>query len=311
MKKYLLSILGLTMLATSNVFATEVTVTMNAKSKLIQSLVNIATSESVSVGEPTSNKYTFEAAAGSYLLTATAADGETVSGTIQLDIDADHTAFTIYSPEVNVRNSGWTYGTDYTLNLKVTDRESNVVNTTMGEYTNGHKMFLVFNGNTYYLDVVPSANRQAEGYLPASYTGTVNFNPTVNAEAPMGYAYSVTVPAGATFSIGTKTAHFVKFKEVVPESVTNEGTVYNYILADKQVYKYRVMKEGKLTQAGIFTMSGDETKRPTLAFTDADMEARSPKAIDHDSCPCVTGSLPTTSLLTTSSSLTSTSPSST
>ena len=259
-----------------------VTVTMNAKSKLIKSLVDMATNETVEVGTPTSNKYTFDAFDGSYLLTATASDGSTVSGTIQLDIDAEHTAFTIYSAEVNVKNSGWTYGTDYSLNLKVTDKESNVVNTTMGEYTNGHKMFLVFNGNTYYLDVVPSANRQAEGYLPASYTGTVNFNPTVNAEVPMGYAYSVTVPAGATFSIGTKTAHFVEFKEVVPESVTNEGTVYNYILADKQVYNYRVMKEGKLTQAGIFTMSGDETKRPTLAFTDADMEARSPKAIDHD-----------------------------
>lgn len=259
-----------------------VTVTMNAKSKLIKSLVNMATNETVNVGEPTSNKYTFDAFDGSYLLTATASDGATVSGTIQLDIDAEHTAFTIYSAEVNMKNSGWTYGTDYTLNLKVTDRESNVVNTTMGEYTNGHKMFLVFNGNTYYLDVVPSANRQAEGYLPASYTGTVNFNPTISAEVPMGYAYSVTVPAGATFTIGTKSAHFVKFKEVVPESVTNEGTVYNYILADKQVYNYRVMKEGKLTQAGIFTMSGDETKRPTLAFTDADMEAKSPKYVDHD-----------------------------
>ena len=261
-----------------------VVITMNAKTKLIKSLVNMATNKAVEVGTPGSgNKYTFvDLPEGSYLLTGTAGDGTTVSGTIQLDVDADHTAFSIFSPEVWVKNTDWVYGTDYTLNLKVTDRESNVVNTTMGEYTNGHKMFLVFNGNTYYLDVVPSANRQAEGYLPASYTGTVSFNPTVNAEAPMGYAYSVTVPAGATFSIGTKTAHFVKFKEVVPESVTNEGTVYNYILADKQVYNYRVMKEGKLTQAGIFTMSGDETKRPTLAFTDADMEARSPKAIDHD-----------------------------
>ncbi len=174
-----------------------VTVTMNAKSKLIKSLVNMATNETVEVGEPTSNKFTFDAFDGSYLLTATASDGETVSGTIQIDIDAEHTDFTIYSPEVNVKNSGWTYGTDYSLDLKVTDKEGNVVNTTMGEYTNGHKMFLVFNGNTYYLDVVPSADRQAEGYLPASYTGTVNFNPTVNAEAPMGYAYSVTIPAGA------------------------------------------------------------------------------------------------------------------
>ena len=282
MKKYLLSILGLTMLATSNVFATEVTVTMNAKSKLIQSLVNMDTNESVSVGEPTSNKYTFEAADGSYLLTATAGDGEMVSGTIQLDIDADHTAFTIYSPEVRVKNTDWVYGTDYSLNLLVTTKEGQTVNTTLGDYTSGNKMFLVFDGNTYYLDLVPSEARQAEGYLTATYSGTVNFNNTIQAEAPMGYAYSVTVPAGATCFIGTKSAHFVKFKEVAPESITDGGTVYNYILADKQQYNYRITQEGKLTQAGIFTMSGDETKRPALAFTDADMEARSPKAIDHD-----------------------------
>ena len=282
MKKYLLFILALTYLATGNVFATEVTVTMNAKSKLIKSLVNMATNETVAVGDPSSNKYTFDAADGSYLLTATAADGTTVSGTIQLDIDADHTAFTIYSPEVRVKNTGWVYGTDYSLDLKVTDKESNVVNTTIGDYTSGNKMFLVFDGNTYYLDVVPSEAHQAEGYLTASYMGTVNFNNTIQAEAPMGYAYSVTVPAGATCFIGTKTAHFVKFKEVEPESITDGGTVYNYRLADKQQYNYRVTQPGKLTQAGIFTMSGDETKRPTLTFTDADMEAMSPKYIDHD-----------------------------
>ena len=120
MKKYLLSIMALTLLAVSNAFATQVEVTMNAKSKLIQSLVNIATNEPVTVGEPTSNKYTFDAPDGSYLLTATAADGETVSGTIQLDIDADHTTFAIFSPEITVKNAGWVYGTDYTFDLKVT-----------------------------------------------------------------------------------------------------------------------------------------------------------------------------------------------
>ena len=59
MKKTLLSFLALSLLTTST-WATEVTVTMNAKSKLIKSLVNTATSESVAVGEPASgNKYTF------------------------------------------------------------------------------------------------------------------------------------------------------------------------------------------------------------------------------------------------------------
>ena len=282
MKKYLLSIMALALFAVSNAFATQVEVTMNAKSKLIKSLVNIATNEPVDVGNPTSNKYTFEAADGSYLLTATAADSVTVSGTIQLDIDADHTTFAIFSPEITVKNSGWEYGTDYTFDLKVTTKEGAVVNTTMGDYTTGKKMFLVFSGNTYYLDMIPSEARQAEGYLTASYTGTVTYNATVNAEAPMSAAYSITVPAGANLFLGTKTAHFVKFKEVTPVSVTDGGTVYNFVLADKQVYNYRVSQEGKYTQAGLFTMSVDSTKRPELVFTDADMTAKDPKFIDHD-----------------------------
>ncbi|MBR6031139.1 MAG: hypothetical protein IKP36_04165 [Bacteroidaceae bacterium] len=282
MKKCLLCIFALTLFAAGNAFATQVEVTMNAKSKLIKSLVNVATGARVAVGNPDGSKYTFDAADGSYLLTAAAADGTTVSGTIQLDIDADHTAFAIFSPEVRVKNTDWVFGTDYTFNLTVTTREGDAVNVTMGEYTSGNKMFLVFNGNTYYLDVVPSKAHQAEGYVTATYTGTINFNTTIQAEIPMSYPYSVTVPPGATFFLGTKTAHFVKFKEVVPESITEGGTRYNFRLADKQQYNYRVSQSGKLTQAGIFTMSGDETKRPTLAFTDADMEARDPKFVDHD-----------------------------
>lgn len=282
MKKYLLSIFALMLFAASNAFATRVEVTMNAKSKLIKSLINMETKEPVAVGSPDGTKYTFDAPDGSYLLTATAADGTTVSGTIQLDIDAEHTAFSIFSPEVRVKNTGWVFGTDYSFNLTVTTREGYEVNASMGEYTSGNKMFIVFDGNTYYLEVVPSEAHRAEGYVTATYTGTVSFNATIQAEVPMSYPYSVTVPAGATFFLGTKTAHFVKFKEVAPESITEGGTVYNFRLADKQQYNYRVSQPGKLTQAGIFTMNGDETKRPTLIFTDADMEAKDPKFVDHD-----------------------------
>lgn len=282
MKKFLMSLMVLALFAAGNASATSVEVTMNTKSKLIKSLVNIATSESVEVGDPTSNKYTFDAPDGSYLLTATAADSTTVSGTIQLDIDADHTVFSIFSPEITVKNTGWAFGTDYNFSLKVTTKEGEVVNTTMGEYTTGKKMFLVFSGNTYYLDMVPSDSLLTEGYLTASYTGTVTFNASVNAECPMSYPYSITVPAGADLFLGTKTAHFIKFKEVAPDSITNGGTVYNFRLADKQVYNYRVSQKDKLTQAGIFTMSGDSTKRPDLVFTDADMTAKDPKFIDHD-----------------------------
>ena len=284
MKKLLLSFMALSLLAGS-AFATTVEVTMNAKSKLIKSLVNTATNESVEVGEPASgNKYTFDAPDGTYVLTATAADGETVSGTIQLDIDADHTAFTIYSPEIRVKNADWVYGTDYTFSLLVTTKEGDVVNTTLGEYTSGNKMFMVFNGNTYYLELIPSEEHQAEGYLPATYTGTVTFNPTIQAEAPMSAAYSISVPAEATLFLGTKVAHYVKFKEVEAQSVANEGgnKVYTFKLADKQQYNYRVSQPGKYTQAGIFTMSIDPEKRPELNFTDEDLSAKDPKFIDHD-----------------------------
>ncbi|MBP3712840.1 MAG: DUF4465 domain-containing protein [Bacteroidaceae bacterium] len=261
-----------------------VVITMNAKSKLIKSLVNMATDEAVEVGTPGSgNKYTFvDLPEGSYLLTGTAGDGTTVSGTIQLDVDADHTAFSIFSPEVRVKNTDWAYGTDYSLNLKVTDAESNVVNTTLGDYTSGNKMFMVFNGNTYYVEVVPSEAHQEEGYLPVTYQGTVNFNTTIQAEVPMSALYSITIPAGANLFLGTKTAHFVPFTEVKPESITADGKVYTFRLADKQVYNYRVTAPGKLTQAGMFTMSTDETKRPELVITNEDMTDKSPKYIDHD-----------------------------
>ena len=170
MKKFLLCIMTLTLFASNYALASQVEVTMNAKSKLIKSLVNMSTNENVEVGEPDGNKYTFDAADGSYLLTATAADGETVSGTIQLDIDAEHTTFTIFSPEVRMRNTDWVFGTDYTYNLKVTTKEGDVVNTTMGDYTSGNKMFLVFTGNTYYLDLIPSetAWRRASVSLASS-----------------------------------------------------------------------------------------------------------------------------------------------
>ena len=282
MKKFLLSFMTLTLLAAGNAFATQVEVTMNNKSKLIKSLVNKATNDTVAVGNPTSNKYTFDAADGSYLLTATDKDTLTENGTIQLDIDAAHTSFTIFSAEITVKNSGWVYGTDYTFNLKVINKDGTEINTTMGEYTTGKKMFLMFNGNTYSLEMNISDARLEEGYLPGFIMNTVTNNPSVNAEAPMSDLYSITVPAGASLFVGTKTLHFAKFKEVTPTSISNDGTVYNFKLGDKLVYNYRVTQEGKYTQAGIFTMSIDETKRPVLTFTDDDMTAKDPKFIDHD-----------------------------
>lgn len=284
MKQFLLSFMTLSLLAVGSAWATQVEVTMNAKSKFIKSLVNMNTQEEIAVGEPTSNKYSFDAPDGSYLLTATASDETTVTGTLQLDIDANHASFKVFALEVNPKNENWVLDTDYTLSYKVTDKEGNTVNTTWGEYTNGNKTFLCTEGNTYYVTIIPSDERKAEGYMEETFTGTVNFNVTIQAKSPMGYDFSVSAPANASIFIGTKKAHFVKFNEVEPKAVeVKDGLkVATYQLADAKQYNYRVSVEDKYTHAGVFTMSGDEQKRPTLAFTDDDFNARDPKFIDHD-----------------------------
>ncbi len=95
---------------------------------------------------------------------------------------------------------------------------------------------------------------------------------------------TVTVPSDAQFVLATKSAHFVDYKTVEPESVTEEGanTVYTYNLASAQQYNYRTWKEGGVTNAGVFKMNADETKRPVLNFTSADYTTISPSYIDRD-----------------------------
>lgn len=97
-------------------------------------------------------------------------------------------------------------------------------------------------------------------------------------------AYTITVPADAELSLGIKTAHFVDFTKVEPESIVNEDGVkkYNYSLADGEQYSFRTWRKGGLTNAGIITMSADEARRPVLAFNDEDYRLADPDFIDRD-----------------------------
>lgn len=285
------------LICTVSITAANVVVKMNSTSKTM-TLKNKATGKDVAVGEPSGQSYTFEAEAGEYVLTSYGSDGTTVNGTIELTVtDEAEQTFTVFTCTAYATNKkkvivegeekdvNWEAGTDYTISATVASREGVSRVITLGNSTTaGLKTFNMLSGDSYRVQLIPSDEHAAEGYLTFTKSGTVTFNVTASGAIPMGADYTVSVPADAELFIGTKSSHFVDFEKVEPKSVVTEGNTkrYNYFLASGQQYNYRTWKEGGITNAGIFTMNTDETKRPSLAFTDADYTAVSPKYIDRD-----------------------------
>ncbi len=274
------------LLCVGDMLAANVKVYMNTTSKTMK-LVSKATGTPVETGEPTGqNLYEFDVQAGTYILTAYASDGETVNGTIELNVtEEDGQEFKILTCTAYATNKEWKVDEDYTVEVEINSREGVRQNITVGNSTTaGRKTFLALNGNSYYASLIPSEAHQAEGHMTLYRAGTLTFGVTVSGVIPMGQDYTLTVPADADFYLGIKFAHFTAFKDVEPRKTEVEGDTKSitYRLADGQQYNYRTWKSGGLTQAGYFTMYIDESKRPALAFTNTDYEAFAPKTIKHD-----------------------------
>lgn len=262
--------------------SSNVSITMNGTSQKIV-LVKKGTSDTIKIGDmQTGYKYNFNTYPGTYTLSAYQSDGTTSNGTIDLTVTNDTVqTFQFYTITAGATNSGWTLGTDYTVNQKVSGRDGTVRTTTLGGSTTANRVtFLVSSGDTYFVQFVPNATHATEGYLPFEGSGTVTANVTKTGTIPMGYNYTITVPEGAALFVGKKYAHFQRFSEVLPlSSSTADGKiVYSYKLANAQVYNYRVSQTGKVTYAGLFTMS---SSLAALEVT-ADMLAGDPKVTDHN-----------------------------
>ena len=274
MRKLFFSVI-LVMASVLSATATNVKVTMNAISTTMK-LAEKTTGNAVDVGTPANKVYNFSVTAGTYVLTAYDTDGTTVNGTIEIAVGDEELQITVFTITAYATNSGWVYGTDYTIDYQVISKEGEVQKVVMGDSkTAGRKTVLALNGNTYYFDYVPSATRKAEGYTTTYKSGTVTFNPTASAAIPKATTATISAPADATVFVGRKTAHFVPFVEVPCDKV--EGTKRYYTIAEGAEYNYRVMKSGGLTQGGIFSSTA-----PNIEVTDADFAAKSPKWIDHD-----------------------------
>ena len=285
MKRLLLSIMALVVFAVNIAYAASVKVEMNTTSTTM-TLAEKTTGDAVDVGEPSGKIYSFDVAPGIYVLTAYGTKDNTVNGTIELNVtDEAEQEFKVLTNTIYATNKDWVVDNDYTIEVTVSTREGVKQEITIGNsVTANRKTFLALNGNSYYAALVPSEAHQAEDYMTLYRQGTLTGGINISGAIPQGADYTVTVPADAEFFMGMKFSHFIAFKEVEPKSVENEGgnKKLTYRLANSQVYNYRTWKSGGLTQAGYFTMNLDETKRPALAFADADYEAFGAKTIKHD-----------------------------
>lgn len=288
MKKSFLLGLVVSVIGAITCNATPVQVKMNAISETM-SLVSKADGSSVDIGQPANKIYNFDVAPGDYILTGMQADG-TVNGTISLSIpDAselqEYAVFThyIYVANTDADKQPWVYGVDYTTDVKVTGREGESYEVTVGDNSTykERKCVLSFSGNSLYINFIPSEEHTAEGYMTTTLSATTTFNTTQRATIPMGYGYTVTIPSGAKAELGRKGAHFTEFEVIEPQSVVENGATvtYNYRLPGSNTLNLRTWKSGGLTQAFYFTKGA---KDESVEFTEADYAAYNPKQVNHD-----------------------------
>ncbi len=270
--------------------AVPVKVTMNNVSPTM-TLTDRATGEAVETGDPVSRVYNFDVPAGEYVLTAIAGNGETVNGTIVLNVkdQTEEQTFSVLTVTMYAANryndesrTPWTVENgDYTIDVTVTSREGDLQTVTTGHSTtSGRYTVPALNGNTCYAEFIPSEAHRQEGYIALERSATLTYNATINGEIPMAYDYTISVPADAELFVGSKTAHYIDFKAQQPKSVVKAGDrkLYTYFLAEKSMYNLRTWKEGGLTQAGLFTAAKDGY----IEFTESDYSAFDPKQINHD-----------------------------
>jgi len=262
----------------------EVTITMNTVSTTM-GLKNKETGEPVNTGTPTSNKYTFKAYPGDYVLSAYGTDGTTLNGTIELTVTDDATQqFQFYTITAYATNSNWTLGTDYTINATAASKDAVPRTITLGSsVTAGRATFLACSGDSYYAQLIPNASRQGEGYLATNVSGTITANVTASKAVPMGYTYTVTAPAEATVYVGFPDYsgyYFRPFTEITAVDVTSEGEnkVYTYTIAGGQACIYRISQPDKVTYASVFTKA---SSNDGITIT-PEMLDGNPKTIDHD-----------------------------
>lgn len=269
--------------------AASVRVEMNSTSRTM-TFVDKTTGETVATGEAAKYIYEFEAPAGTYVLTGIASDGETVNGTIEINVtDVDEQQYfkvltcTAYALNKNEDNTYWTMENgDFTLEVNLASRDGVPQVITVGNsITAARYTFLALDGSSYGVTFIPSDKHRDEGFLPAYKSGTLTWGANISCTLPMSGLLTVTVPDDADFVMGKKKSHFTDFSITEPvEEKTEDGKmVLTYRLAKGEQYNYRTDKEGGVTIVEYFKFN-DSTA--DFDFNENDYSAYDPHHINHD-----------------------------
>lgn len=270
--------------------ANPVKVKMDSNSPTM-TLVNKATGATVQTGAPASLEYSFDVAPGVYVLTGHGKSGN-VTGTIEVNVtgtsaEQQFTVLTntLYAGNRDADKNYWAYGTDYTIDVKVTDRDGSRHAVTLGDSnTAGRKSVLAFSGNNLYVTFIPSDAHKAEGYVDFYTSRTLTAGINVSGTIPKSDLVTVTVPEKASFDLNIKFSHYVDFTRIEPETdaIVNGKRQLQYRLAFNQTYNFRSSMEGSLTRAGVFPMKEKVEDRPDLTFDASLYSAFKPDGIKHD-----------------------------
>lgn len=271
--------------------ANPVIVKMNTETTMMK-LADLKTGQEIATDEPENREYSLQLDPGKYLLSGYANNGQTLNGTIVINVTDSVTTqqFTVITCTAYVTNKtdnvSWVKDEDFDLDVKVNTREGVAQTITPGK---SHKAdnrytFLALNGNSYSVAFIPTQKHKDEGYMTLYRSGTLTANVNISGAIPTGGEFCISTHSDAQLQVGMKFTHFTDFTPIQPNSVetTGDGKTYRFTLANGQVYNYRTWKPGGLTHAGYFTMNTvDASKCPVINFSEQDYAKADPKAINH------------------------------
>ncbi len=140
---------------------------------------------------------------------------ENLNGGIAITVKEDSSVFTFHRIyELRATNSGWVYGTDYSINLDITGKDGTKREVTIGNtvaWGNEYKSCLFMDGDTINATFTPLGEKAATA-MPVTVTKTskqTTSNISLTAKIPQALEIVFKAPKGSTVSVGTFGTYYI------------------------------------------------------------------------------------------------------
>ena len=159
-------------------------------------------------------KYVTELPEGDYWVEGYDSEGNMCGG-IAITVNSESTSFEfnrVY--ELHATNSGWVYGTDYTIELDITGQDGTKREVTIGKtvaWGNEYMSFLFMSGDTINATFTPIGEKAATA-MPVTVTKNKNqttSNISITAKIPQALNITFKAPKGSTVSAGVFSNYYI------------------------------------------------------------------------------------------------------